>query len=550
MREDLSLGAVRCCIIQWTLCILSSTLLMTAGSAGNALAQHENTPEPDPPRIEAGAQAAPLTQQWHAPLGAGSPVEWTYHKTGDNAHPDANEQQLMWLMNRARANPAQEGAWLANTSDSQVESAISYWGVDLPLMQSEFAAIPAKPPAAFDVRLYNAAKAHSDDLIARDAQDHVGQFSRITAAGFVYATCRGNVFSYSKYALYGHAAFNIDWGSDGGDGSGMQPSRGHRKAIMAIDGDYVNVGLAAVSESDPGTFVGPQVITGNYCLANSSAADHYNRFIVGTVWTDTNSNSQYDPGEGIAGVTAMPDQGGFYAVTADSGGYAIPVTAAGTYTVSFSGSAITGTVDRSIAVGGDSVLLDLEYSAASGLPEVNTAEATAVTATSATLNGTVNANGTACIYFFEYGPTTAYESSTASYTTSANSTVAVTVTGLTTGTTYHYRLVADNGTVTIYGADRTFTAAAGSTSSQSSGGGGGGGGCFVTGSAGNHGPWTGALLLTAAAALAALARLSQRPPAKRVGLFRLQAGRNRSTWVLRALKVVTGCRAPGLETTN
>ena len=327
----------------------------------------------------------------------------------------------------------------------------------------------------------NAAKTHSLDLIARDAQDHINQIARITAAGFAWLSVRGNVFSYSKTALYGHAAFNIDWGNDGGDGSGMQPDRGHRKAIMSLDGDYTNVGIAVVSESNAGTAVGPQVITGNYCRANTGASDHYNRFIVGTVWTDTNSNSLYDPGEGIAGVTAMPDMGGFYAVTSDSGGYAIPITSSGTYTVTFSGSAISGSVDRSIAVGSQSALLDLDYSSGTNFPEVNTADATAVTETSARLNGTVNANGTACIYYFEYGPTNAYGTSTVSYSTSANSSVSITITGLTANTTYHFRLVASNSFGTSYGVDRTFTASAagGVSPPQQSSGGSSGGGCFV-----------------------------------------------------------------------
>jgi hypothetical protein len=476
-------------MLRWTLCALLSTFVMVLGGAGIVLGQPDQIPEPNPPKIEQNRAALP--EQWFAPSDFGGAVEWTYHKTGDNAHPDGNEQQLMWLMNSARANPTQEGIWLATMTDPDVDSARVFWGVDLVLLQSEFSSYAPMPPAAFDVRLYNAARTHCLDLIARDAQDHNNQFDRVDAEGFVYLSGRGNVFSYSKNALYGHAAFNIDWGNDGGDGSGMQPDRGHRKAIMSIDGDYTNVGIAVVPESNPGTSVGPQVITGNYCRANTGAADHHNRFIVGTVWTDDNGNSQYDPGEGIAGVTALPDQGGFYAVTADSGGYAIPVTASGTYTVSFSGSAVTGTVDRSVTVGSRSALLDLEYSAGSNFPEVNTANATAVTATSATLNGTVNANGTACVYYFEYGPTNAYGTSTVSYSTSANSSVAITVTGLTENTTYHFRLVASNGNGTSFGVDRTFVASASSGASpqqSGGGGGGGGGGCFVNTAGNGVGP--------------------------------------------------------------
>lgn len=279
-------------------------------------------------------------------------TEWTLHKTADNAHPDGNEQQTVWLMNRARANPPQEGIWLATSTDPDIASGRTYFNVDVTLLQNEFAGYTAKPPAAFDVRLYNAAKAHSDDLIARDAQDHTGQFDRITAAGFVYNSGRGSVFSYADSSLNAHAAWNIDWGYGAG---GMQDNRGHRKAIMSLDGDYTNVGLALVYENNPDTNVGLYVSTGNYCHAGT-AADHYNRFLVGTVWDDQDGDSVYDPGEGIGGVTVMPNTGAYYAVTANSGGYAIPITAPGEYVVTFSGAA---SAVKTVTIGDVSVLLDL-----------------------------------------------------------------------------------------------------------------------------------------------------------------------------------------------
>ena len=299
--------------------------------------RYDRIPEPNPPTLERDVPEAPSSAtvlRWMAPSAL---TEWTYHKTGDNLHPDGNEQQMVWLMNRARSDPAQEGVWLATMTDPDVVAARSYWGVDLTVLQNEFAAIPAKPPAAFDVRLYNAAKAHSDYLISIDAQNHTGQFDRIDAAGFEYTSAAGIVYSYSEHAVYGHAGFNIDWGP-GSDGTQDPP--GHRNAIMSVSGNYTNVGYAVVAESNPATHVGPQVITGNLCYANTWCANHYNRFLVGTVWIDSNGNGQYDPGEGIGGVRVEPDQGDFFAVTANSGGYAIPITAAGDYTVTFSGSMI------------------------------------------------------------------------------------------------------------------------------------------------------------------------------------------------------------------
>jgi hypothetical protein len=301
----------------------------------------------------------------YLPLVYKSRLEWTFHKTVDNMHPDGNEQQLVWLMNRARANPAQEGLWLATTSEADIAGGRDYFGVNLNVLQSEFASYAVKPPAAFDVRMYNAALAHSKDLIVRDAQDHNNQFTLVDEAGFKCWGGRGNVFSYARSSLYAHAAFNIDWG--GNDGTGMQTGRGHRMAIMSVDGDYTNVGFAMVPESNPNTSVGPLVTTENFCRANSAYPAHFNQFIVGTVWQDNNGNARYDPGEGVGDVKVEPNLGEYYAVTANSGGYAIPVQSSGLYAITFSGVANSVV---SVTINLVSVLVDLKLPAAVGSKEM------------------------------------------------------------------------------------------------------------------------------------------------------------------------------------
>lgn len=321
--------------------------------------------EPDPPLVF-GPKYLPLPQ-WEggAAITAAPSAEWTYHRTADGQHPNGDEQTLVWLMNHARQDPAAEGRWLATESDPEVAYGRSSFHVNTTLLQNEFASYAAKPPAAFDARLYEAAKAHSEDQIARDAQDHTGQFERVTAAGFRYTQARGNVFSYATSALNAHAAWNIDWGT--GDGTGMQPGRGHRMGLMAIDGDYTNVGLASVAETNPATGVGPKVVTGNYCHAAENGVDHFNVFLVGTVWQDKNQNSRYDPGEGYGNVMVTPSQGTYYAMTAAGGGYAIPVTAGGALTVNFSGGGVPD-ASRSVTVSGGSVLLDYQVDAAGPTP--------------------------------------------------------------------------------------------------------------------------------------------------------------------------------------
>jgi hypothetical protein len=95
-------------------------------------------------------------------------------------------------------------------------------------------------------------------------------------------------------------------------------------------------------------------------------------------------------------------------------------------------------------------------------PAVETGSATGVEVTTATLNGSVNANGFPTTYKFEYGTTTAYGSSAALSEGNAGSgkasvPVSASVKGLAPATTYHYRIVATNAVSPTSGLDRTFT---------------------------------------------------------------------------------------------
>ena len=293
-------------------------------------------------------------------------TEWPLHKTEDSAHPDGDEQQVMWLMNRARANPTAEGIWLVDIDDPDVTSNQYYQNVDKARLELEFSWLDPKPPAAFDRRLYLAAKEHSEYMILVDEQTHDGQFDRIGAQDFHYISfsgyaARANIFWKAKSGQHCHATWNVDWGFPWAhDEWWMQEGRGHRMAVMSVDGDYSNAGIALVSEQNPATDVGPLVASGNYCRANTNYPGHYNRFLVGTVWQDLDRDDLYDPGEGMGNVTVMPDRGMYYAVTSNSGGYAIPITAPGAYEVAFSGPPIQGELVKTANVGEVSVLLDLE----------------------------------------------------------------------------------------------------------------------------------------------------------------------------------------------
>jgi hypothetical protein len=95
-------------------------------------------------------------------------------------------------------------------------------------------------------------------------------------------------------------------------------------------------------------------------------------------------------------------------------------------------------------------------------PAVITRPATALGPTSAVLQGVVNPKDKSTAYTFEYGTTTAYGAlSPAASAGKGKSDVPVSyaLSGLAPSTTYHYRLVASNGSGTSRGADVAFTTA-------------------------------------------------------------------------------------------
>ncbi len=89
------------------------------------------------------------------------------------------------------------------------------------------------------------------------------------------------------------------------------------------------------------------------------------------------------------------------------------------------------------------------------LPIVTTGAATGKQPLQATLNGTVNSNGTSLSNcHFDYGTATSYGSSAPCSGPESSESATV---SLAPGTTYHFRLVATNASGTAYGSDETLT---------------------------------------------------------------------------------------------
>ena len=144
------------------------------------------------------------------------------------------------------------------------------------------------------------------------------------------------------------------------------------------------------------------------------------------------------------------------------------LTSTGAFSADISGLTASTTYHfRAVASCGGTTVYGLDSTFTTSAPglSVTTNAATSITATGATLNGTLNDLGTdpSVNVYFQYGTTAAYGSSTIPQSMSAAGPFSASISGLMANTTYHFRAVAQ-GTTTVYGADMTFTTPTGTLS--------------------------------------------------------------------------------------
>ena len=105
---------------------------------------------------------------------------------------------------------------------------------------------------------------------------------------------------------------------------------------------------------------------------------------------------------------------------------------------------------------------DITFATPGGIPIAETNQVANTTPVTVQLNGIVNPNSISTNVSFEYGTDTSYlthiTASESPLTGNSAVRVSVNVTGLTPGSTYHYRIVATNEKGTAFGADKTFIA--------------------------------------------------------------------------------------------
>ncbi len=268
-------------------------------------------------------QAVSATDKVSIPIDPDAkPTQEYFH-----GQPTGQEQYFLEIINRARENPLKEIKRIINSGDDDILNALKTYNINTADLTAEFRNYTPMPPLAFNNELMQSARGHSEDMANNNFQGHNGSdgstlSERLNAAGYDFSIGGENVFAYAKSIWHAHAAFLIDWGVK---------SLGHRNNTLNLGThtDFRETGISIVPENNSRTTVGPLVITEDFGRSHRGVV-----FITGVAYRDDNENSFYDNGEGLDGVLITPNHGPYYAITSNSGGFAIPVAAdSGLYTL-------------------------------------------------------------------------------------------------------------------------------------------------------------------------------------------------------------------------
>ncbi len=288
--------------------------------------------------------------------------------------PTGFEQEVLEHTNRMRMYPAEElGVWFDNhphpliATDPDVQAAIDYFDVDGTVLESQWSPLRPAAPLAWDPSLLNAARAHSQAMIAADRQSHQlpGEASlgeRVSQSGYgPYQALAENVFAFARSPGHAHAAFAIDWGWSE---TGIQDGHGHRNNLM--DSGFTEIGIGILEQDAAQAEVGPLVVTQNFGRPVSATP-----WLMGVVYEDSNENGRYDAGEGLAAIPVhvqAADGAAYTAETMSAGGYQLNVPP-GTYQVSIDlpGSQESMVVDQ-VVVAGSNVKVDFPVESVDGEP--------------------------------------------------------------------------------------------------------------------------------------------------------------------------------------
>jgi hypothetical protein len=250
------------------------------------------------------------------------------------------EQLLLELINRARANPAAEASRLGISLNAG-------------LGPGAITTTP-KPPLAPHPALIAAAQAHAQDMLDR---------------GFFAHTNLDGLSAADRAAAAGYpagAGENIAWwGTTGTLQRDAEVARRH-DALFLSPGHRQNMLLPTYREGGTGIRFGPFQGFNAILVTETFGAQTGDPYLTGVVFSDVVvADSFYSMGEGIGGVTITAvdnSSGASFATTAGpSGGYALALPP-GAYTVSAVGAGGGAIVASDVSVGTANVKLDFDAS--------------------------------------------------------------------------------------------------------------------------------------------------------------------------------------------
>lgn len=295
----------------------------------------------------------------------------------DAGDPTPDEQLVLELINRARANPTAEGTRLAGFSP------IGLPGGDIKEGLANPGLVGPRPPLAMNKNLLATARAHSQDMHDRDYFAHDTQSpptqtwnQRINAGGYSGSLGENIAASSSGTASFLEDFLMVDWSFDQNGNPVGYPNRGHRVNLLDVSS-----GGSPFREIGVGYCLGAAKSGFKDFLTEDFGRNANGPFVVGVVYNDTNGNGFYNLGEGVKDVTVrVSGVAGVFAVTTLAGGYAFPAnTSGGTITLEFTGGPFGLNVySKAVAPGfpGENVKVDFKLSEAAiadtdgdGLPD-------------------------------------------------------------------------------------------------------------------------------------------------------------------------------------
>ncbi|MBK5932161.1 CAP domain-containing protein [Halochromatium salexigens] len=255
------------------------------------------------------------------------------------------EQFMLELVNRARTDPLAEAARydIDDLNDGLAAGTLS--------------GLPMQPVFSHSL-LIDAARAHSDWMLASDIFSHTGEGGssagdRMEAAGyaFVLPWTWGENLSWTgtTSALPSDLTdFILD------QHEGLFRSPGHRGNLLNEDFREIGIGQSL------GEFTSNQATFQTSMITQNFAASGDEVFLGGVVYEDFDDNDFYTPGEGLDNITiSLPDLG-LETRTSDAGGYQLAVPS-GTHEVVFSGTAFDSDRLQTVTIGDQNEKLETLY---------------------------------------------------------------------------------------------------------------------------------------------------------------------------------------------